>query len=157
MSLDFHLEDWVLAAGGDVKGITIGLLGVAAGDNLTGLSIAGLGLGAGESLKGIALAAGGIGAPSIKGINAALFIGGVETKGIQIAPAYFRIQGEEDASMTGVSVSAFNHIKGSQRGLAIGIFNYAYECKGVQIGLLNHIADNPRGLRWLPLINASFK
>jgi len=144
-------------AGGEVKGITIGLLGVGAGKSMSGLSVAGLGMGAGESLNGIALAAGGIMAPSIKGINAALFVGGEDVKGFQLAPAYFRIQGEEDASMTGVSVSAFNHIKGSQRGLAIGVFNYARECKGIQIGILNHIADNPRGLRWLPLINASFK
>ena len=108
-------------------------------------------------MKGVGLAVGGIAAPSIKGINAALFVGGEEAKGIQVAPAYFRVQGEEEASMTGVSISAFNHIKGSQRGLAIGIFNYANECKGIQIGILNHIASNPRGLRWLPLINASFK
>ncbi len=144
-------------AGGNVKGITIGLLGIGAGENMSGLSIAGLGMGAGKSLNGIALAVGGIGAPSIKGISAALFVGGEEAKGIQIAPAYFRLEGDEGGSMTGVTVSAFNHIKGSQHGLAIGIFNYALECKGIQIGLLNHIASNPRGLRWLPLINASFK
>ena len=129
---------------GTVNGISIGI--PYAGSDVTGFTFGGLGFGAG-----------GIGAPSIKGINVALFVGGVEAKGIQIAPAYFRVQGDEGGSMTGVSVSAFNHIKGSQRGLAIGIFNYALECKGVQIGVLNHIASNPSGLRWLPLINASFK
>jgi hypothetical protein len=144
-------------AGGNVKGIIIGLIGVGAGENLSGLSVGGLGLGAGETVQGIALAAAGIAAPAIKGISAALFVGSADAKGIQVAPVYLRIQGKESASMTGISVSAFNHIKGSQRGLTIGIFNYAIECKGVQIGLLNHIASNPRGLRWLPIINASFK
>ena len=76
--------------------------------------------------------------------------------GINFAPAYFRVE-DEDACMKGISVSAFNHLKGCQKGMTIGIINYAREVKGIQIGVLNHIADNPKGLRWLPLINASFK
>ena len=59
-------------------------------------------------------------------------------------------------TMTGVSISAFNHIQGVQKGLTIGIFNYAHKVKGLQIGLLNYNRSNPKGLRWLPILNAGF-
>ncbi|UCH85378.1 MAG: hypothetical protein JSW50_06745, partial [Candidatus Latescibacterota bacterium] len=55
--------------------------------------------------------------------------------------------------MAGFSVSAFNHIRGEQRGVTLGIFNYAYEVSGFQIGLLNHIKSNPKWARWLPIFN----
>ena len=58
--------------------------------------------------------------------------------------------------MTGVSVSAFNHIRGYQRGVAIGVVNYAYDIKGIQLGILNHVESNPRYLRWLPIFNTRF-
>jgi hypothetical protein len=81
--------------------------------------------------------------------------GSSDFQGINIAPAYFKI--EEDGVMTGFSVSAFNHIKGSQQGLTIGIFNYAEHLQGIQLGLLNFAGNNRRGLQWLPLINAHFE
>jgi hypothetical protein len=58
--------------------------------------------------------------------------------------------------MKGLSISAFNHIQGEQFGIAIGIFNYAYAVHGFQLGVLNHVKNNPRGLRWLPVFNTSF-
>lgn len=145
-----------VGSGGDVTGITIGGLGAGAGGNLTGLSIAGLGLGCGNTIKGLSFAIGAVGAPEIKGFQVALVIGGENVTGINLSPAYFRITGEE-AVMKGISVSAFNHIKGYQKGVVIGIINHADEAKGFQLGVLNHIADNPKGLRWLPVFNASFR
>ena len=70
--------------------------------------------------------------------------------GVVLAPAYFRI--EERGELRGVSVSAFNDIRGSQRGLAIGLLNIAEELHGVQLGLIN-IARNKERFSVLPLVN----
>jgi hypothetical protein len=51
-----------------------------------------------------------------------------------------------------VNVSAFNNIRGTQQGLAIGIFNYARSLDGVQVGLLNY-AGNKSHARLLPVFN----
>jgi len=50
----------------------------------------------------------------------------------------------------------FNYIRGAQTGLAVGIVNYAYSVKGLQLGLVNIVRDNPRGLKVLPVFNTSF-
>lgn len=49
-------------------------------------------------------------------------------------------------------MSAFNHVRGEQRGLAIGVVNYARSLHGVQIGPLNW-ADNSSLLKLMPLVN----
>lgn len=56
----------------------------------------------------------------------------------------------------GISVSAFNHIEGDVFGVCIGVFNWAYAIRGFQLGILNHVKSNPKGLRWLPIFNTSF-
>ena len=40
-----------------------------------------------------------------------------------------------------------------QHGVTIAVYNNSTELRGIQIGLINHAANNPRGLRWLPFIN----
>jgi hypothetical protein len=85
----------------------------------------------------------------------ALSAGGETVQGVVIAPAYFHVP--EKGTFTGVSVSAFNRILGEQRGLAIGLVNYASRLRGVQIGLVNWAADNPDGLKVLPVANAHFE
>jgi hypothetical protein len=52
-----------------------------------------------------------------------------------------------------VTIAAYNDIRGSQRGLAIGIYNRAEELHGVQIGLLNRADNNKPPFRWLPIVN----
>ncbi|MFO0585543.1 MAG: hypothetical protein U0229_24945 [Anaeromyxobacter sp.] len=138
--------------GGDVNGLLLGGLGAGAGGSVRGIGVALLGLGAGGGLDGIAVAGLGLGAPRIRGIAAALAVGGVDLTGIFLAPAYLHV--EPQGRMTGVSVSAFNRILGEQRGVAIGLFNYAAHLEGVQLGLLNYAGNNPPGLRWLPVANA---
>ncbi|MEF8795046.1 MAG: hypothetical protein V5A48_01215 [Salinivenus sp.] len=44
-------------------------------------------------------------------------------------------------------------IGGPQRGLTVGLYNYARELRGVQIGLLNVARKNPDWARVLPLVN----
>jgi hypothetical protein len=63
---------------------------------------------------------------------------------------------KDNGVMNGLAVSAFNFIKGTQRGVAIGIVNYAYRLRGLQIGLINIVRDNPAGRNVLPIINWNF-
>ena len=56
--------------------------------------------------------------------------------------------------MRGVNLSAYNDVRGTQRGLAIGLFNYARTLDGVQVGILNY-ARNKRSAKLLPLVNYS--
>ena len=55
-------------------------------------------------------------------------------------------------SMRGLSVSAYNDIRGTQRGVTIGIYNRARILDGLQIGMLNY-AGNKSHARLLPLVN----
>jgi hypothetical protein len=142
-------------AGQNVAGLTIGGLGVGAGQNMTGVNIGGLGVGAGQELRGLSFAILGAGSPSIKGVTLAGFgIGGVEITGLTVAIAHVRI--ENDGILTGLTAGAFTYIKGLLKGVSLGIVNYAYEVSGIQIGLVNYVADNPSGLKILPLFNTSF-
>ena len=54
-----------------------------------------------------------------------------------------RFQIADGGTLTGVSVSAVNYVDGTQRGLSIGLFNYAETLHGVQLGLLNYAGNNP--------------
>ncbi len=140
-----------MGAGGDVQGITIAGIGLGAGGDVTGLTIAGAGIGAGGTLKYASLAIGGIGASRIEGVAAATAVGAEHVRGLVIAPGYFRIA--NGGEMRGVNLSAYNNVRGTQRGLAIGIFNYARTLDGLQVGLLNYARNKPRGTRLLPIVN----
>ena len=82
-------------------------------------------------------------------------MGGKEVQGVVVAPAYFHLAA--GGRLEGVSVSAFNRVLGEQRGLAIGLLNYASRLHGVQIGLVNWADNNPAGLKVLPVANAHFE
>jgi hypothetical protein len=142
-------------AGQNVAGITFGGLGAGAGQKMSGVNLGGLGVGAGEELVGFSAALLGAGSPTIKGVTiAGLAAGGEEITGLTIALAHVRI--ENDGVLTGVTAAAFPYIKGTLKGMSFGIFNYAYEVSGIQIGLLNYVDDNPPGLKILPIFNTSF-
>ena len=144
-----------VGAGGDVRGVTLTGIGLGAGGNVTGVQVAGIGIGAGGTLKWVSVAGLGIGAPRIKGVAIASAVGGEDVSGLVIAPIYFRIA--NSGQMNGVNVSAFNNVRGTQQGLAIGIFNYARSLDGVQIGLLNYAGNKRRGTRLLPIANYARK
>lgn len=140
-----------VGSGGRVSGITIGGFGAGAGGDITGITIGGFGVGAGGTLRGYAFGGVGVGAPRIRGIVTASAAGGHDVRGIVIAPVWFKIA--DDGRVKGLTVSAFNQIKGEQFGLSIGLLNYAWDVHGVQIGVLNYAGNNPKGLRLLPLFN----
>src|SRR5678815_2296434 len=100
----------------------------------------------------VSIAGAGVGAPRIEGLAAAAAVGARDVRGIVIAPLYFRIT-ERSGRMTGVNVSALNNVRGTQQGLAIGLFNYARSLDGVQLGILNYAGNQRRGTRLLPLVN----
>lgn len=125
----------------------------ARGGDLTGLAIGGVGVGAGGTLRGIAVGGVGVGASQVQGmLLGGVAAGGGEVTGLSIAPGYFTI--DHEGYLRGVSISAFNHVRGEQYGLTIGIFNYARSLHGIQFGLLNFAGNNRKGVRWLPVLNA---
>jgi len=136
--------------GGNFTGVAIGGVGAGAGGTFTGFAIGGVGIGAGESLRGAAIGGVGVGAPRLEGGFLALVVGAKDARAIVIAPAYFKI--ERDGSFRGGALSAVNYIKGSQHGLTIGLVNYARSLHGLQVGVLNIIADQ-REHPVLPLVN----
>ncbi len=147
-------------AGEDMVGMTIGGLGAGAGGSMKGITIGGIGAGAGKELSGLAIAGIGVGSPKIRALVIAPAAGGNDIAGLFIVPAYLQAgtkdSNEEEVSMSGVSISAVNMIKGTQKGVAIGVFNYARKQRCFQLGLLNYVKDNPKGLRLLPVFNAHF-
>lgn len=142
-------------AGGDITGLTIGGFGAGAGGDVSGVTLAGIAAGSGGTLRGLTVAGGAAGAPSIRGIIVSSVVGGQDIRAGVIAPLYFRLESDEDGDFgvfRGVSLSAVNHMKGEQRGLTIGLFNYTWELRGVQLGLIN-CAESNRALKCLPLVN----
>ena len=139
-----------VGVGGNVRGLTVAGIAAGAGGDVEGITVAGIAVGAGGTLRGLSVAGIAVGAPRISGVAAALAVGGQEVRGVVLAPAWFKI---ERGEVRGVSISSFNQIKGVQRGLAIGIVNYAWELQGVQVGLINIARNNPRGRQVLPIAN----
>ena len=138
-----------------IRGITIAGGGAGSGGDLEWLTIAGLGAGAGGTMRGIAIAGLGLGAARIRAFALAPAVGGLDVSGLMLAPAWFKVVDDDGAGgrMGGVSLSAFNQVKGNQRGLTIGVVNYAWDLDGVQIGLINYARNNSRGKRLLPFFN----
>lgn len=140
-----------VGSGGSVTGISAGGIGVGAGGKVTGLTLAGIGVGAGGTIHGITIAGLGIGAPRLSGAAAALLVGAEMTRGVVLAPILFRT--EPGGQLTGISASSVNAVRGSQHGLTIGLVNYAESLRGMQIGVVNIVRDNPRGRKVLPILN----
>lgn len=159
-----------VGAGEKLSGITIGGLGVGAGETVSGITIGGLGVGAGEQLKGIVVSLLAVGSPDVKAIAVAPIVGAIDMRGLIIAPAYMRVghtnrnknengevtREDNEGSFKGFSVSAFNQVKGNQKGVMLGGVNYTHTIKGIQIGIINIVKENPKGLRVLPIFNTRF-
>jgi hypothetical protein len=147
-------------AGGNVTGLTVAGIGAGAGGDLTGLTIAGLGAGAGGTLRGVAIG-GAAGGSRVRALIVTLAAGGQDVKGGVLAPGYFRVESDDEGELgvfRGVSVSSFNHIRGEQRGVTIGLVNSAWTLKGGwQIGLSNYVRDQRRGPKWLPFFNRNWE
>ena len=171
------------ASHNNVEGLDLGLFATDTAGDFTGLQLAGFYNGVGHTMRGVQ-AAGFINdvKHDVLGVQAAGlanraggFVEGLQIAGIanlgrdmpglvggQLAVFY-----NSANLMEGVQVGLLNYagdIEGAQlglingatsvRGLQIGLFNATRRLDGVQIGLSNYIEES--GLRWFPLVNASF-
>lgn len=165
-----------VGAAENITGISVSLLGIGAGEKIQGITIAGIGMGAGEQIQGIAIAGVGMGSETIKALAITPVIGAVSITGFIVAPFYMqtgysskhrRIGDSKSGDSTiteltegvfkGLSVSAYNNIKGDQVGVTLGVVNRTHRIRGVQFGLINIVKENPRGLRVLPIFNTRFR
>ena len=55
--------------------------------------------------------------------------------------------------LTGLSISAYNRVRGPQRGLTIGLYNSADALHGIQIGVVNRAKNNKAPFKILPVLN----
>lgn len=106
---------------------------------INGIGIAGLGM-IGDTLNGFFI--GGIGVGKWQSV-----IPTDQINGIAIG-----ILGTAADKVNGLTIGAING-SSQHNGLSIGIFNRTEKLRGVQLGLINYAGNNPKGLRWLPLIN----
>jgi hypothetical protein len=139
-----HGIDGVATAGlatlseGDVHGITAAGVGTIEEGRFTGINLAGIATFTDGEMRGVNAA--GVGAV-VRG----------RLQGIGLAAGTVHV-----TDLDGVAVSAWNNVRGEQRGLTIGLFNYARTLHGLQLGLLNYVRSNPKGLRLLPVFNTGF-
>jgi hypothetical protein len=143
--------------GGNFRGLSIAGIGTGGGGDFTGIALAGVGTGAGGTMRGLAVSGVGVGASVIRGVAAAgLGVGGQRLTGLFAAAYTVRIADMDhrgDGELHGVGISAFNDVRGTQRGLTIGVLNYARTLHGVQLGVINIVRNNPSGRKVLPVIN----
>jgi hypothetical protein len=140
-----------VGGGGSFRGIGIGGIGVGGGGDMTGLMIGGIGVGSGGTVTGLSIGGVGVGAMQLKGVAMSIVgAGAQDAQAIVLTGGYFKI--EEKGRFDGGALAAVTNVKGAQHGLTIGLFNYANELHGAQIGLLN-ISDNDGHRRVLPLLS----
>ena len=135
--------------GRDMTGLTVGGLAVVS-DRLQGIGIGGLAVVAPNGIDGVALSGGAVHSlDHVSGIAVGGYL--VESdhlEGLIIAGIRTRVY----RSMTGVTIAGYNRIQGTQRGLAIGLYNRAHTLHGVQIGLLNYAGNNKAPFKWLLIL-----
>ena len=102
-------------------------------------------------MKGVGIGGVGVGAPAIDGVAiSAVGVGSVNVRAIVLTGAYFKV--EKDGYFQGGALAAVNNIRGEQHGLTLGLFNYARELHGAQVGIIN-VSDNGGSRRVLPIIS----
>ena len=158
-------------SGGSFHGFNAGLLGCGTDDDQTGLSLGGLVVGCGGNLNGIAISGiytsidglsskiNGAGISGLMlncgyGINGLaagglLIVSGHHINGLAVTAGYL-----ETETIRGLSLAGYSKTK-TMYGLSIAIFNSTQNLHGLQVGVLNHAGNNPKGLKYLPLINLS--
>jgi hypothetical protein len=155
----------IFPIGGTMRPLSLGVVSLGCKDKAGGLSITGGMIGAG-AINGISVS--GIGAAvkeSINGLSYATFIlfsykgmNGIvispftiQTKGIMkglaLSCGYFHPQ-----ELRGIAVAGYSKSEMST-GISVALYNRTSELHGLQIGLLNYAANNPKGLKTLPLFN----
>jgi hypothetical protein len=146
-----HVAGLATVAEGNLRGIHLSGLASVAEGRMSGIGVAGLATVAEREIHGLGIAGLATASERFAGIGiAGLAVAtGEEMRGIALAGG---VTGAGD--LVGLAIAPYNRYEGVQRGLTIGLFNWATELRGVQIGLLNRADNNPAPFRWLPLVNA---
>ena len=154
-------------ANGEVAGVALGGLATVANGRFSGVGVGGLAVVTNGALRGVgvgglatvangSIAGAGIGGLAVvtDGRLTGLGIGGLavvadqELRGLAIAG-----YSVDSHRIAGLSVSPYNHVRGPQYGLAIGVYNSTDELHGVQIGLINRAKNNRAPFKILPILN----
>jgi hypothetical protein len=129
------LAPWACCSEGDATGLMFGGLAVGSDSALTGLSIGGV----------------DVFAPKMHGAAVGVIgVRGVDVHAIVLGGMYFKVH--EGGQFYGGALAPLNDIEGAQHGMAIGLFNYARELHGAQVGLIN-VSDNGGSRRILPVLS----
>ena len=142
-----------LVAQGKVQGVSIAGLGLVGQGGISGLTIAGAGIVSNKAIAGISTTLGLV--KSGEAITGLTF-GGYKLESPLITGINLAIGWTESRELTGFTCAAYNRTDGLQKGLVIGIVNSTEDILGIQIGVLNYVAENPAGLKYLPVFNARF-
>src|SRR5690606_5067965 len=130
-----------VVATGTLTGVALSAGGVVGTEGVRGLAVGGFGVVAdpGE-IRGFALSLGRVDSPAqIRGA----VVGGYRVKAPAVSGLAASVLMNRSTDFSGLGVAGYNEVRGTQRGLVIGIFNTAEVLHGLQIGLLNHAGNNP--------------
>ncbi|MFK7741179.1 MAG: hypothetical protein AB8H80_12745 [Planctomycetota bacterium] len=172
-----HFAGLAVVAQGDIHGVGAGGLALVSQGRIAGIHGAGLGLVAEEGVHGIGIAGmqlsgsdselfdfsprapastGGDTGERSRSWNRGIMVAGLRADADQVDGVSIAGLINRSHDFDGLGISLHNSTSGLQRGVQIGLVNYAEDLRGVQIGLINHVPSNPPLLRWLPLINFRF-
>lgn len=167
-----HIAGIATVSRGDLEGIGLSGLVIASDENIAGINVAGVALASAGGVRNLSVAGLVICDPDCspwafmprgpRSEDAAVANNrGIMVAGLRADASY--IEGLAVAGLInrshdfdGVGISAHNSVSGMQRGLQVGVFNYANDLCGMQVGLLNYVPSNPWYLRWMPLVNVRF-
>ena len=142
-----------VVSSGRIRGLATGGLAVVAENGIDGAAIGGLAVVSQGAVTGAATTLGRIHADSLRGVA----FGAYRVTAANAAGIVTSIAWNDLDNVSGLSVAAYNRARGTQRGLAIGIFNNAETLHGIQLGILNRAANNRGIFRLLPLLNVHFE
>lgn len=155
---------------GSMRGLQIGSISNVNGNNLAGVSISGLVNISGNQAKGVLItgltniAGDNTGGVMISGI---INVTGNKASGVQLA-GLANVTGEKFSgvmasgllnvvgkTLNGIQLSGLANVVGGQlNGVQAGLFNYATNARGLQLGLVNYYKDEMKGFQ-LSLVNAN--
>lgn len=157
-------------AGGTMRGVQFAGISNISGNNTVGLSVAGLVNITGDGSKGVVISGlTNIGGDNISGVMLSGFMNvtGNMASGLQLSGAanitgqafngvmtsgLLNVVGEH---MNGLQMAGLANITGNKlNGVQVGVFNYATNVRGLQIGLVNYYQKEMKGFQ-LGLVNAN--
>lgn len=157
-------------AGGTMRGVQFAGISNISGNNTVGLSVAGLVNITGDGSKGVVITGlTNIGGDNISGVMLSGFMNvtGNMASGLQLSGAanitgqafngvmtsgLLNVVGEH---MNGLQMAGLANITGNKlNGVQVGVFNYATNVRGLQIGLVNYYQKEMKGFQ-LGLVNAN--